>query len=126
MKKLINYWPFVLAVLPQLVFTNYIWVLISTILIGFIAYYFIPAQKVFGKMFIIELVLFFILFLIVQDRVFYIKDVLKHFGLPTFTLLIILPFFNALNVGILFFTGYQIGRLLLGKLNVQKINPTHI
>lgn len=125
MKKLINHWPYVMAILPQLIFTDYIWVIISTILIGSIAYYFIPAQKVFGKIFIIELVLFFILFFIVQDRVFYMKDVLKHFGLPTFILLVIFPFFNALNVGILFFTGYQISRLLLDKL-MCKINPTHI
>lgn len=112
MKKLTSNGPYIIALIPQFIFTNYIWVLISTVLIGFIASYVVSPVKVFGKMFILEFILFFVLFFMLKERVFYLKDVLLYFQVPSMFLSIVLPIFNALNISILFFAGYKSGRLL--------------
>lgn len=118
MKNPINYLPYLLALLPQFIFQNYTLVIIGTILTGLIAAYFVAATRVFGKMFIIELFAFTIVFFMLKDRVAYLNGVLNSFALPAIALSIIFPVFNALNIAILFFTGYKLGRLLPWKLNI--------
>ncbi|HWK07169.1 MAG TPA: hypothetical protein VNS58_26235 [Puia sp.] len=114
MKKIINYWPYGLALLPQFIFADYSWVIISVVAIGMISTRFIGARNVFWKMFIIELILFSLFFFIVRDRLFYVKGVLKYFEMPEFLLLLVPPVFNALNTAVLFCVGRELVGITLG------------
>jgi len=115
MKKVINYIPYIIAaLLPQFIFKDYLWILISTILIGFITQLFMKNKKFFLKLFLIELVLFSIVFFIHKNRIVYLNDVAHNLELPEIVLMFLFPIFNALNISILFFLGYKLSSLLFG------------
>ncbi|MHA7059721.1 hypothetical protein ACWGOQ_0021015 [Aquimarina sp. M1] len=115
MKKVINYWPYFIALIPQFIFNDYIWIVISIIFIGFISQYSIKNNLVFIKMMIIELIVFSMILFIFSDRIFYLKGILENLEIPEILLSICIPIFNSLNVAILFFTGYKLGSLFVNK-----------
>ncbi|GAA0731504.1 hypothetical protein GCM10009430_43810 [Aquimarina litoralis] len=115
MKKILNYWPYLIALIPQFIFNNYLLIVITTFLVGLTSRFYIKNKWVLVKMFLLELLTFTIIFLIVGDRIFYLDEILLNLNLSESLLVIIFPIFNALNISILFFTGYMLGTLLFGK-----------
>jgi hypothetical protein len=111
MKNLLNYLPYIVVLIAPFLINNYTIILISTILIGFIAAFKIERKKVFLKCFIIGIVVFTIVFLIYQSRVDYVKGLLVNLGLSSVFIFVLFPLFNALNTAILFFFGYKMGVL---------------
>lgn len=108
MKKILQYWPYALALLPQFIFTDYRLVMAATVLIGMAAALLAPQRRVFGKMFGTELIVFSVVFFLFRDRVFYLHDVVRSLELPDILVTLVPPVFNALNVAILFYTGYKL------------------
>lgn len=115
MKKIINLWPYFVALLPQFFVENYLWLTITLILIGCISKFFLKEKGVFLKMFLLELIVFTIVFFVFGDRVSYLHGILENSGLPSFLLSLLFILFNALNVAILFFTGYTLSSLFIKK-----------
>lgn len=127
MKKILNYLPYIVALVPQFIFENYTLVLVSTILIGFIAQFFIHREKVFLKIFILETIVFSIIFFLLKDRVFYLNEVSNNLGFSEILIIICFPLLNAVNVSILFFFGYKISNLLSSQMIQMKskdFNPS--
>ena len=118
MKKVFNHWLYIVAILPQFVFEDYLWITIIVILTGWISRYFLKDKRVFIKLFILELIVFATVFFIYNDRIFYLKGVLDNLELPTILLSITFLLFNALNISILFFTGYTLNSLILNKTKI--------
>lgn len=121
MKKILNYLPFLVVLIAQLLIDNYTILLIFTILTGFIAAFKIERKRVFLKNFIIGLVVFTAVFLIYESRVEYVKSLFVNLGLSSVLIYVLFPLFNALNTAILFAFGFKIGVLVadrkLGKNN---------
>lgn len=115
MKNIINYWPYIVAIALQLTIPNYTLIVLFTILIGAIAVFFIKRNRVLIKSFSLALIIFLVVFIIFRSRVVYMEDVINGLGLPSFLGLILFPVFNALNVTILFFMGYTLGKLFFKK-----------
>ncbi|WP_299315150.1 hypothetical protein [uncultured Aquimarina sp.] len=115
MKKVINYWPYLLALLPQFIFTNYTLIVVTVILIGFISGYAAKNKLVVVKMIILELIVFSIVLFVYKDRIFYLDEIFKNLEIPIIMLSIVVPVFNALNITVLFFMGYTLSSLLPGK-----------
>lgn len=115
MKKIIKFTPYLIALLPQFFIGNYIWYMITIVLIGFIARYVIKPKKVFLTMFLVELVAFSVLFLVLKDRVFYVKEIVEGAGIPVLSSTMIFILFNALNIAVLFFTGYTLSQVFSTK-----------
>lgn len=111
MKNILNYLPYIVVLIAQFLINNYTIILISTILIGFIAAYRIERKRVFFKCFIIGLAVFIVVFLVYESRVEYLKGILVNLGLSRIFIYVLFPLFNALNTAILFFFGYKIGVL---------------
>ena len=100
-----NYIFYILALIPQLIFTNYILVMVSTILIGFIGYSFIQQKHIFFKMFLFELLFFVIVLYFCHKNITYFYNVLKGFQISEIVVTMILILFNAINVAVLFYLG---------------------
>ncbi len=115
MKKIIRFCPYIIALLPQFFIQDYLWYMIVMLLIGFVSRYIIQPKKVLLTMFLIELVVFSIILLVFNDRIFYLKGVFENLALPTILSPIIFLLFNAVNVAVLYFTGYTLGRLISAK-----------
>ncbi|MFH7014646.1 hypothetical protein [Flavobacterium sp. FlaQc-47] len=109
MKNIFNYAPYVFVLIIQFLINNYTIILISTILIGFVAAFKIERKKVFLKSFIIGIVVFTTVFFIYESRIEYVKTLIVNLGLPNVLIYVFFPLFNALNTSILFFFGYKIG-----------------
>lgn len=120
MKNILNYIPYLLVVALQFIVENYTLLLLSIILIGFLASFKIERNKVFLKSFLIAFIVFITVFLIYQSRVDYIKELLVNLGLPSLFVFVFFPLVNALNTAILFFFGYKIGTLLTKKKSIQE------
>ncbi|AXT56529.1 MULTISPECIES: hypothetical protein [Aquimarina] len=120
MKKTLNYLPYVVALIPQFVFNNYNLILISTILIGFIAQFVIDRNKVFFKVFILEILAFSIVFFLLKERVYYLNEALNNLGFSEILIVILLPVFNAINISILFFFGYKLSNLIFLKMRSKE------
>ncbi len=116
MKKVINQWPFLIALLPQFFIDDYLWIIITVILIGSISRFFLKDKRVFIKMFVMELIVFSIIFFVFKDRVFYLHGTLESVGLPNILLSVLFILFNALNIAILFFAGYALSTLFTKKI----------
>ena len=115
MKNIINQWLYIAALLPQFLFEDYMWLVITVILIGGVSRFFLKDKRVFVKLFCLELIVFTIVFFIFQDRVFYLQGVFESIELPSILLSIVFVIFNALNIAILFFTGYKLTGLFTEK-----------
>lgn len=113
MKNIIKYIPYIVVVLPQLFITNYILIIITTVLIGAIFSFYIQQEKTFLKVFVTSLISFLLLYFIFQDRVQYVVDMLGNLSLPKILALVIFPVFSALNTSILFNLGNKITGFLL-------------
>ncbi|MEP0264428.1 hypothetical protein [Dokdonia sp.] len=120
MKKILNYLPYIVVLIIQFLIDNYTIILISIILIGFIASFKIERKKVFLKSFVIAFIVFATIFLMYQSRVDYIKDLLVNLGLSSAFIYVFFPLLNALNTAILFFFGYKIGTLFTKKKGMSK------
>ncbi|MEL6941236.1 MAG: hypothetical protein AAFO82_01085 [Bacteroidota bacterium] len=118
MKLLKNNIPFLLALLPQILFSNYMLVLITTIGIGFLGAWLIEGNRVFLKMLVLQLVFFSILFLLKKDNILYLDQVIQNLELPSVIVPILFILFNTLNIAILFFFGYKFQRLLFKNANL--------
>jgi predicted permease len=112
MKKIINFSPYLVVLIAQFVIGSYTIILLATILIGFIAAFYIERKKVFLKSFLIAFLVFATVFLMYQFRVDYIKSLLENLGLPGAFIFVFFPLLNALNTAILFYFGYFIGCLV--------------
>jgi len=104
MKKIINQWPYFLALLPQFFVEDYMWLIITVILIGCISRFFLKEKYICIKLFVLELIVFSILFFILNDRIFYLEGILENLEVPNILLPILFILFNALNITILFFS----------------------
>lgn len=111
MKNILNYLPYIVVLIAQFLINNYAIILITTILIGFIAAFTIERKRVFLKSFLIAIVVFTTVFLIYQSRIEYLKGILENLGLSSVLIYLLFPLFNALNTAILFLIGYKIGVL---------------
>lgn len=111
MKNILNYLPYIVVLIAQFLINNYSIILITTILIGFIAAFTIERKRVFLKSFLIAIVVFTTVFLIYQSRIEYLKGILENLGLSSVLIYVLFPLFNALNTAILFLIGYKIGVL---------------
>ena len=114
MKKILQYSPYLAALIPQFLISNYTIILISTILIGFFAAFKTENKKVFLKSFISALIILLPVFFIYQFRVNYVKNIFINFGLNDIFIYGI-PIINALNTSILFFFGYTINSIFFKK-----------
>lgn len=112
MKRIKNTLPFILALVPQLLFEKYIYVLIITIIIGFIGAWIQEDKKIFSKMLIIQLIFFSIIFYFTKDNISYLNNVAENLKLPAFLITIIFILFNTLNISILFLFGYRLQKLV--------------
>ncbi|CAL2082516.1 hypothetical protein [Tenacibaculum sp. 190524A02b] len=112
MKRIKNTLPFILALVPQLLFEKYIYVLIITIIIGFIGAWIQEDKKIFSKMLIIQLIFFSIIFYFTKDNISYLNNVAENLKLPAFLITIIFILFNTLNISILFLFGYRFQKLV--------------
>ncbi len=117
MKKLFNYWPYVVALLPQFIFDNYLWIMITIILIGIIANLFIKRKMVFLKMFVLELITISVVYFVYENRILYLSEVFENLNISEIFVSISFLVFNALNISILFFFGFKLSSLLLNKKN---------
>lgn len=113
MKNILNYLPFVVALLAQFLINNYTVIVLFTILTGFVAAFRIERKRVFLKSFLTGVVVLTIVFLVYQSRVEYLKGLLVNLELPSVLIYVFFPLFNALNTAILFFFGYKIGTFVL-------------
>ncbi len=120
MKKILNYLPYIVVLITQFLIDNYTIILISTILIGFIAAFRIEHKKVFLKSFVTAFIVFTTVFLIYQSRVDYVRDILVNLGLSSVFIYVFFPLLNALNTAILFFFGYKIGTLFIKKKSMSE------
>jgi len=111
MKNILNYLPYIVVLITQFLINNYTIILLTTILIGFIAAFTIERKRVFLKSFLIAIVVFTTVFLIYQSRIEYLKGILENLGLSSVLIYVLFPLFNALNTAILFLIGYKIGVL---------------
>lgn len=111
MKYLFNYLPYIIIVGLQFVIPNYTLLMISTILVGVVASFYIKNKSIFLKSFILTFVVFAVIFFIYKSRVLYMESILNSFGLPVYSLYLIFPVFNALNVSILFLVGHKLGTI---------------
>jgi len=118
MKTLLKNILFIIAMIPQLIFKQYEWVLISIIVIGFTAAFFINHKKVFIKILILELIVFSILFFIRMENIFYFDNVFENFGISKLFVPIIFIIFNVLNISILFIFGYKLQVLMFKKITL--------
>jgi hypothetical protein len=89
--------------------------MVFTVLIGGVTAFFIKKNNVFLKSFSVALLVFLIVFLLYKSRVVYMEDVIAGLGLPSMLSFILFPLFSALNVAILFFMGYTLGKLFSKK-----------
>lgn len=111
MKHLFNYLPYIIIIGLQFVIPNYTVLVLSTILVGLVASFYMPNKSVFLKSFLLTFIVFAIVFFIYKSRVLYMGAVLNSFGLPDYSLYLIFPVFNALNVAILFLVGHKLGTM---------------
>ena len=113
---MIKYLPYLLAVIPQILFKEYTWIVFSTIAIGFLSSLLIGRQQaVFLKIFIAELIVFGLLFFVSRDHVLYFDDVFKNLGISTALIPIVFIVFNVLNISLLFYFGYKVHNLFIRK-----------
>lgn len=119
MKNLFNYLPYIIIVGLQFVMPNYTLLMLSTILVGIVASFYIKSKNIFLKSFILTFVVFVITFFIYKSRVLYMGSILNSFGLPAYSLYLIFPIFNALNVSILFLMGHKLGTMF-SSITVKK------
>ncbi len=115
MNKTLNYLPILIALFPQFLFEDYELIMITTILIGIIAYFSLGNQNVFFRIFLSQLFVFSIAFLIYENRIFYLYEVFRNFELPELLLVMLFILFNTLNISLLFIFGYKIGSVILNK-----------
>ena len=111
MKNIQTFIPYVIALLPQFLFENYLVIVFTTFIMGLISYTFVIRKYVFLKIFSLELILFSIIFQFFKDRVHYVDYLLLTIGDISFLKTIFFSFFNALNIAVLFYFGYLIARL---------------
>lgn len=112
MKIVKNILPIIIALIPQIIFENYTYTLVSIIVIGFISGWFLHDKKVFLKSLIFQLVFFTILYYLTNNNIFYLNNVAENLGLPTLVIPIIFVLFNILNFSILFSFGYRLQKLI--------------
>ena len=117
MRRLTNVMPYLVALIPQIVFHNYTFVLLSTILIGFISGWTLTIKGVFMKMAIVQLAFYSLLFLTNKSNIEYLNDVLGNFGLSSYLLPFLFIIFNTLNISFLFLLGRKIQKLLYSNLS---------
>ncbi|PZX38989.1 hypothetical protein LX97_02354 [Nonlabens dokdonensis] len=106
-----NILPIAIALIPQIIFENYTYVLISIIIIGFISGWFLNDKKIFLKALILQLVFFTILYCITNKNISYLNNVAENLGMPAFIIPVIFILFNTLNFSILFSFGYRLQKL---------------
>ncbi len=107
---------FLLALLPQLLFKEYFLTLISTIIIGAIAGWFINEKRVFLKMLLVQFIFFSILFIVKRSSIFYLDQVMDNLELPYFLMPLFFIVFNSLNIAILFYFGYKLCKLIFRRM----------
>ncbi len=117
MKIIKNILPFIIALLPQIVFENYTYIVVSTIAIGFIGGLFVKYKKVFLKIVILQFVFFSLLFYLTNDNIFYLNNVVQNLGLPLLLTPVIFILFNTLNISILFSFGYWLQKLVFSNFS---------
>lgn len=115
MKNIINYLPYCIAIVLQFIIPSYFLIVLLTVLIGIISAFFIKRRRVFIRSFSLTFLIFMLVFILYQSRIVYMGDVIASIGLPSITLYILFPLFTALNVSILFYTGYVLGTLFSKK-----------
>lgn len=119
MKSIKNTLPYLIALIPQILIANYTVMLISVILIGFIAGWFLTDKKVFVKMMIFQFAFFTILFFTTNDNIHYLESVIENIGLPSILLPVIFILFNTLNISILFLFGFKLQKLTFSKVSIK-------
>lgn len=119
MNPIKNWLPFLIALVPQILFENYNYVLVLTIVIGFLAGWFVTDRKIFTKMFLIQLVFFSALFYSTTKNIAYLNQVIENLGMPSFLIDIIFILFNTLNIAILFLFGYRLQKLIFKKFSSE-------
>ncbi|GGG24288.1 hypothetical protein GCM10011344_26280 [Dokdonia pacifica] len=112
MKNAIKLWPYAICLLPQFFITDYLWYMIIIIAIGFLAKFVVRPKNVFVTLFVLELVTCAILFLVFNDRVFYLNGIFENLKLPALLSPVAFILFNAINMTVLFFTGYTLGKVV--------------
>jgi hypothetical protein len=110
-----NWVPVIIALIPQIIFENYPYILLSTIGIGFISGWFVTEKKVFLKILILQLLFFIFLFYSSNKNIQYLNEVIQNLGLPAFLIDFVFIAFNTLNITILFYFGYRLQRLIFNK-----------
>jgi hypothetical protein len=105
--------PLLLALPFQFLFQDYSWIVISTILAGFVAQLLTEDKRLFLKVFIIELVIFALIFMYFSNRISYLDHVFQNLRLPEFLIGGFFVAFNALNIATLFFMGYKVSSLII-------------
>ncbi len=110
-----NYLPYLLALLPQVIFSQYLLVVLTTVLIGFLAAWFIEGRRVFLRMLGIQFVFFLVLFLVFQANISYLGQIMSNLKMPAIIVPILFVLFNTLNLAILFFFGYKVARMITGQ-----------
>lgn len=120
MKKILNYLPFIVVLIPQFLINNYIIILLFTILIGFLSFFTIERKRVFLKCFLFGIAVFTTVFLIYESRVDYVNGLLINLGLSRLFIYVVFPVFSALNTTILFFFGYKTAQLFFDKKSVTE------
>lgn len=101
-----------LVLIPQFLFQDYEYILISTVLAGLISHA-VQIDFRFKLLFFMELIIFSFFFVLYKERIFYLFDSFNDFGIPSILIYIVSALFNALNVSILFYFGYNLYALLV-------------
>ncbi|WP_209405586.1 hypothetical protein [Pseudozobellia sp. WGM2] len=109
--------PFITALFPQVLFENYTFILVCTIVIGFIGGWFLTDRNVFLKMIISQLIFFGILFYTANKNISYLDHVVENLGLSTFLIDVTFILFNTLNISLLFLFGFKFQKLILNNFS---------
>ena len=125
MKAVISHFIIVLALIPQFFFDNYLMIVWSITFLGILFRYYFKRRNVFSKIFILETVTYSIFLFFTWDRLFYLPEIMLKFGISEYILIVILVVFNALNISVLFYTGYCVCDLLI-KLKLINSSKTHL
>lgn len=118
-KYLFTLFVVIVAILPQFIFKNYPLIIFCTFIAGIIMSFSKEKSIPTYAIFLVELIIFSIVYLLYQHRIFYVDNIMENFGLHPYLSMVIFCLFNAVNISILYLFGYKLGKLFSSKLSYE-------
>ena len=112
MKKNLSYFLFIISLVPQFLFENYLFMVAAVFVLGFVSGYLSEKQNVFLKVFFLEIIVYTLILIFCGQRIFYIHEIISKFQISDSILYTFLIIFNGLNIAIIFYLGSKVSTLM--------------